>query len=835
LTAKAAGVRSAGDGQLDFQWMPLKREEDRNRFGQELKRAYESLLRQNAIDPDGDLTTFGLEMRGMPAELHIARLCVEAERHGMGVEAATLLPFLNLAFGLSSLLIWDRDWDAYQKYFIRQQHLDLVFGCRDDLDLFVKLWMLWENRTEKQREAWEIEAGVNVQNFQKSICEERRKLLESIKDWRKAEDRPPSLSRLDALRALIAHCLTSEIYVPVEHKSQGVGDKKRGRFDAPDLLEWQAFWEDGGLYQEYDEELSFDESYTPVASGKSGIYSRYEIQLDEETESDRIEIVPTSICYGRDDADTLVVCQRRANFNHPVRTKVVGMNIIRIDPAWLPAIRGTLVERSLLFANLSRRRLPAAHESVKVRLFLPSFLPRGTKVVAVICGADNSDGIPVQVSCDLPKHFQTFGTPATEFSVRGRICRGQSELLSSSKCVPGMQIDVEVIDYENDSAGDPWVLLGVRQNIEGTFKLFQRAFRPGDVIDVESVRVLEDPLGRNPVFVVREISTGLEIPMADSDFCGNTWPRAFYGRRFPIGDRFRVQVESIDPKSRQVHLSRGRQLLKEYLNILGRQDSQIMNIEVKRVDAFGVYVGVPNDNAGETYVGFVRHALWPLELSKEIGRTHVAKARRFERQFNLEEIRNLANLNNPLPVELDLGIDFDLLLPLAYDRFAEHNKVGALIYGVLTEKALDGGGLLVSLNSELKGIIWESELGLDSNGRLRKASSYTPGSEVKARIISMNNDRKMVRCSLLRILPPPADLDRDSTIEVVVALARPSYKDPETIELTCSLDGKYAARINVPRTNKIRFQPGDKIEASVLKVDRTYLIEASFLSLIEKG
>src|SRR5260370_26688345 len=114
----------------------------------------------------------------------------------------------------------------------------------------------------------------------------------------------------------------------------------------------------------------------------------------------------------------------------------------------------------------------------------------------------------------------------------------------------------------------PCVLLEARQDRQALFGKFRRQFQVGAVIDVEMVRVLEDPLGRNPVFLVRELVTGLEIPMADSDFCGDTWPRAFFGRRFAIGEQFQVRVETVERSSQQVRVSRGRQLLKQYLNIL---------------------------------------------------------------------------------------------------------------------------------------------------------------------------------------------------------------------------------------------------------------------------
>ena len=835
LTAKAAGVRTEGTGpHLDFEWIPLKSDGDRVRFQQEISRAYASLVQQKAIDAEGDLTPYGLEMRGMPADLHVARLCMEAEQHGMGVEAATLLPFLRLHFGLPSLLTWDRGWDAYEKYYIRQNQLDLVFGCDDDLELFVKLWLLWEGKEEKEREEWARATGLDIQSFQRSICEERKKLLEATKDWRKAEDRIPAIARLDALRALIAFCLPNEIYVPVELKRVEGVEKTRTRFSAPDLLQWQAFWEEGGLYQEYDDELSFEDSYTGRTSGRSGVYCRLNGAPDEQTESDRIEVVPTSICFGRDDVEMLVACQRRANFSHPVRTKVVGMNNVRVNSAWLPAIRGSLVDRCLLYAGLSRWRPPQEHDATKVRLFLPEILPRGSIVTSVVCGQDGGEGLPVKISMNPRKLASVFGYNSKVLTVGGRIPTAQVTAFSQEETAVGCRISAEVIGYELGTDGQVCVLVGKRPTTERVFRQFRRGFSPGTLVDVEMVSILEDPLGRNPLFLVREITTGLEIPMADTDFCGDTVPRAFYGRRFEVGAQFQVWIDAIDADLQQIRLSRGRQLLREYLSILGTEDSRMVKVEVKWADSFGVYVGMSGSDHG-AYCGFVRHALWPSELVKEQGKLYEARIRRFERQFALEDIRKFVTGEEPLPRELDLGIDFDLLLPLAYARFAEDWRVGDLLPGVRVDKCLDSGGLLVSLNEELKGIIWESELGLNQDGTLRKARSYAPGDEVKARIISMNSERKTVRLSLLRILRPPTSLEAGSVAEVRVLLVRPNYKDPSISDLTCSLDSKYAIRVKAPFSKENPFLPEQIIRVTIFRTDRTNLVDAEYLDSVERG
>ncbi len=838
LTAKAGGARTKsvnGLSTLDLDWMPLARNEDRRRFEQELARAYQSLVKQGAIDKDGDLTAFGLELRGMPADLHVSRIYLAAEHHGMGVEAANLLPFLKMEHGLQSLLLWDHQWNTEQKFHVRQKHGDLVFGCRDDLDLFIKLALLWDSRPEGQREDWALDYGLNASNFRKSIVEERRKLLESSRDWRKTEDRAPSLERLDALRALIAHCLHDEIYVPLEsQQTDAEPGRTRSRFDGPDLLEWQAFWEEGGLYQEYDEELAFDESSAINLSGRSGIYGRRNIPLEKQSEADRIEIIPTSVCFGRTDAEVLAACQRRANFNHPVRAKVLGVNLVRIDRDWLAAIQGTLAERSMLYARLSRQRNAGEHEAVKARLFLPWLLPRGERVRGRILDFGDANNAILEIACRVQDKSALFA-PNGELKVRGRIDLDQLTKFQNEPAM-GAEIEAHVIGYEIGNDGIPMALLGAPANAGQAFRQFRQQFKVGQVIEVAMARILEDPLGRSPMFVVREPSTGLMIPTADTDFCENTFARAAFGRRFVVGELFQVTVAELGESAAQVSFSRGRQLLREYLALLGGEESRMMQVEALRVDDLGVYVA--RAGAGrQRYVGFVRHALWPPELSKQEGLVHEARVRRFERQIGLDELAKLAQQKEPLPAALDLGVDFDLLLPLAYERFASQHRVGDRLTGVRVDKPLDSGGLLVSLNQELKAIVWESELGLDEQGRLRKAHSYAPGSEVRAIIISMNAEKKSVRCSLRRMLPPTAEAEPGAELEVVVLLARPDYRNPEMFELACSYEAngrQYASRVTAPRLNRRQFRPGEKIVVQVVKVDRQVnLVEAEYLRHVQ--
>ncbi len=234
LTAKAAGVRTTRDGnemKLDFTWMPLKDQADFDRLQAELKRAFRILVNQKALDEKtGDLSRYGLELRGMPAAMEVSHIFNQGEQYAMGIEVATLVPFLKAERGVQGLLMWKPDWDAYTKLAIRRNHLDLFLGCEDDLDLYLKLWILWDQLTEKQRQEWETTGGIDYKSFHERIELERRKLLERAIDWRKAENRPISIEKIDALRALIAACLPEEIYQPIE--SYKISGRFNGGFSA---------------------------------------------------------------------------------------------------------------------------------------------------------------------------------------------------------------------------------------------------------------------------------------------------------------------------------------------------------------------------------------------------------------------------------------------------------------------------------------------------------------------------------------------------------------------------------------------------------------------------
>jgi ribosomal protein S1 len=187
----------------------------------------------------------------------------------------------------------------------------------------------------------------------------------------------------------------------------------------------------------------------------------------------------------------------------------------------------------------------------------------------------------------------------------------------------------------------------------------------------------------------------------------------------------------------------------------------------------------------------------------------------------------------PLPEELDLGVELDLRIPPAYDRFREKHQVGDQI-SVTAEKALDSGELLVTLSRDLKSKIYESELELDSQGRLKRARDYQPGDIVTARIYQMLYPMAMVRCSLFRLIPIPESLQIGQTLEVEILTIREDRQEPDQLWLTCSLDRRHQVQVKASAQElDSPLAAGDIIRATVQKLDRmTSLIRGSLVERV---
>lgn len=137
LTAKKAGLESLDV--KNFPWLEAPN-------AAELERAEGSLVAKGALDGNGRLTHHGLELSGFQAEPRLANLMVIADRMACAVEMATVLAALTATNHQvkRKLLLQDPEWDEVTRRRVRDKHELLVRGCRDDLELVLKIVAGWE-------------------------------------------------------------------------------------------------------------------------------------------------------------------------------------------------------------------------------------------------------------------------------------------------------------------------------------------------------------------------------------------------------------------------------------------------------------------------------------------------------------------------------------------------------------------------------------------------------------------------------------------------------------------------------------------------------------------
>ncbi len=138
LTAKLAGV-----DRLEPEYFPWIQAPPEN----ELRRAMSSLQIKRALDEDGDLTAHGHELQKFGGDVAMAALMTTADRFACAIEMATVIPMMKVG-GHKRLLRFDQSWPVTLQRNVRQIHNSLIGGCRDDLEMCLKIYSAWK-RAEK--------------------------------------------------------------------------------------------------------------------------------------------------------------------------------------------------------------------------------------------------------------------------------------------------------------------------------------------------------------------------------------------------------------------------------------------------------------------------------------------------------------------------------------------------------------------------------------------------------------------------------------------------------------------------------------------------------------
>ncbi|MFO0870284.1 MAG: DEAD/DEAH box helicase [Pirellulales bacterium] len=201
LVAKRAGA-TALDGQ-SFAWLDAP-------AGEELQRSVAKLTREGALDRDEDLTDYGLEIAKTGGEDALySRLLRDADRFGLAIEVATLLPLLKS--GLEELFPDDRDWDAGTRQRIRAAQECYRAAVTDDLELVLRAYEDWNQTAPGKRQAWAQRYGIDISVLEESVAP-RLDIIRQLGAKKKTlEDRPIDFAGLDRLRILIARAFPDAV------------------------------------------------------------------------------------------------------------------------------------------------------------------------------------------------------------------------------------------------------------------------------------------------------------------------------------------------------------------------------------------------------------------------------------------------------------------------------------------------------------------------------------------------------------------------------------------------------------------------------------------------
>lgn len=221
LTAKAAGI----DNPTDFDWPAAfkrpgvnekneKAAQFRDAFKGELKRSVTALERRGALDAEGDVTDWGNELLGFSGSPAEAGAIAGADELSCAVEAVTAITLLSgsTLIGPKGVLLFDERWTPTARNVARRCHEAITLGCRDELDLALKLYAAWE-RAGDRKEAW---ANANCVNHDllvgiSATCGER---LEFLSPGRKSPvSEPMRLELAPRVRAVLSRALVDYTFV----------------------------------------------------------------------------------------------------------------------------------------------------------------------------------------------------------------------------------------------------------------------------------------------------------------------------------------------------------------------------------------------------------------------------------------------------------------------------------------------------------------------------------------------------------------------------------------------------------------------------------------------
>lgn len=215
LSLNAAGITSPEDAPWLVRPEDLNEAESKDRWQKELQRATKAISENRFVDKDGLVTEKAQEIFHVPRSASDIDVLALADGHNCALETAATLFLMtdregeprtgdNLYSRGLGLLLWDPDWDAPTKRKIWLLHQGLKIGCRDDLDLVIKIACCFLRNSERNvAQEWADYYQINHQVIEEAIYRAREVVDFHYRIRAREESRDLDINVLERIRQVL--------------------------------------------------------------------------------------------------------------------------------------------------------------------------------------------------------------------------------------------------------------------------------------------------------------------------------------------------------------------------------------------------------------------------------------------------------------------------------------------------------------------------------------------------------------------------------------------------------------------------------------------------------
>lgn len=249
-------------------------------FESECRRAKKALRLSGAVDSDGHLTDYGREVERFPGEGSEALALMLAEQLACVHEVALALVVLGGGRLIDdrrpdgrddSILAIDSSWPIAWRVEALQRHRALAHGCRDDLDLLLRVYNLWQSAATPSE--WCATWWINEVALQTGWSDAMKSVRALSAAMKGEADRMAMPELADRVRGVLTRAMVGIRYERID------GDSFR-TVDMSSIEPQEAQLGRGELIEPGDRVLAFDRRRVPSKDdGPSRVYISHVVQF----------------------------------------------------------------------------------------------------------------------------------------------------------------------------------------------------------------------------------------------------------------------------------------------------------------------------------------------------------------------------------------------------------------------------------------------------------------------------------------------------------------------------------------------------------------------------